>query len=398
MRELLDRCSDMELHFADNKIIKANAFTMVMSCALLRDMYENFGEISTVRVPFEDIEAIEYAVDIIHGIKKINEISITDVESCFRGLEYLGCTAYDKKLTSRLWHLVSRASDRSVFFKFADKLLASEQHSRDFLNKLKNVCPAWNEFKDVFNHIRLSEDMAVFLMWRLCRFYPATLVFDSLFDAFPESLLTLDTSLRILGSYRTGIHYHPDEIVMSMKKILSRFDDASHVRAVCDAFCRYETSPRSKLTATTLTFQNEPRTSVLVKMYDPYNGSRTLRVKPFLIVTANTVDGTLTGTIDIDKFEDMQFCPSTILVRIMTYRSDIPWSIDVIDKSYTSTETWREYKDVDYGDHIVDIDDPTCRDQCGEEALANALKDVYLRYIRLDFFYGHGDVRKLALF
>ena len=237
-------------------------------------------------------------------------------------------------------------------------------------------------------------------MWRLCRFFPAHLVFDALIDAFPESLLTVETCIKILGSYRTGVYHHPDEVVISMNKILSKFksdEKAIHLQAISDAFCMYETSPTSKLIATTLTFTNEPKISVLLKVYDPFRGSKVLRVRRFLSTTVNTVEGKLTGTIDEDKIDGSHHHPSIILLRITTYNSNVPWEDDTIDQSYKMTETWREY--ADHMNGALELEAPTHVHRDDECTLSNALKSTdTLRYIRLDFFYGHGDIRQLAIF
>lgn len=393
----------MDLQCHDGTVVKANAFTMVSSCTLLRNMFEEFGILSPVVIDAISPMMIKVAVDVIHGLKRPGDLSLSELDACYHGFDFLGCTILGKKMMARLWQLVSKSNDKDTFFRFADRLMASEMHARDLLNALKSLCPKWNDFKEIFRHIQLSEHIAMFCMWRLCRFFPAHLVFDAILDAYPRSLLTFETCVKILGSYRTGVYHHPDEVIISMNKILSKFKDdekAIHIQTICDAFCMYEASPTSKLIATTLTFSNQPKSSVLLKIYDPFRGSKVLRARRFLNATVNTIDGKLAGTVDLDKLDEIQHVPATLLLRITTYSSTLPWTYDVIDHAYKVTETWREYGDLttDYPDAIL-LDEPTKTDMNEERILSEALRNVdELRYIRLDFFYGHGDVRHLAIF
>lgn len=402
MRAVLDRCSDMEIHCQDGTVIKANAFTMISSCTVIRNMYEDIGDISKIPCPIEDSQAVEVAVDVIHGLRHIPDLTLEETELCHRGFEFLGCTILWKKLVARMWFFVSKTTEVSVALKFADTLLSREMYARDFLNKFKSLCPKWNDFKEVFRHITVSEEIAMVCMWRLCKYFPAHLVFNAVIDAIPPHVLTFDQCLKILGAYRTGVYHHPDEIVSSTNKILSKFkeeDRAIHLQTISDAFCMYECSPGSKLLATILTFSKEPRKSILLKMYDPFRGTKGLRIKRFLNVTVNTVDGLLQGTCDVERMDEDRYYPSTVLMRITTYSSDTPADMDIIDHSYRTTEAWREFRHIEHVGTILDLDTPNVKDAVDEAALQSALKSIdHLRYIRLDFFYGHGDIRSLPIF
>lgn len=401
MDGVLDRCSDMELH-CDSTIIKANAFTMITSCEIIKNLSEDFDDISVIPFPGADAHALRIAVEVIHGIANISELSLEDAELCHNGFEFLGCTVRRKKLLARLWQLISKTQDHHVFLRHAEMFMSSDYYVRNFLNTFKMLCPKWNDFQKVFDNVRLTEHIATVCMLRLCRYFPVHLVFEKLIDSFPGHCLTFDTCVKLLGSYNTGVYHHPDEVVMSINKILSKFrgeDRAVHLQTITTAFGMYDASPGSKLIATTLSFKNEPKTSVLLKIYDPYLGSRTLKVKRILTATLNTQYGTIGGFFDIEKMDEQRYYPTTVLLRITTYTNDAPWDVDVIGHSYTLTETWREYKNVEYGDPLTELESPDTWNEDDEKALTEALKNIdHLRYIRLDFFYGHGDVRQLSLF
>lgn len=403
LRAALDTYSDMNLHCEDGIVVKANAFTMISTCDILRHMFQEFGRdgIKDVPIPSFDGATIRVAVDVIHGITSVTELSFDEVEKCCKGFEYLGCTILKKKILARIWHFVSKAEDTATVLRCVDKLLVSPLHARDTLNKFKSLAPVWNDFKTIFEHVTMTEDIALVCMWRLSRFFPAHLIFDVLIDAFPPNHLSFDTCLKVMGCYRTGKYHHPDELVMSSNKILSKFKDedrAIHLQAISDAFCEYDVSPSgSKLIGTTLTFANEPKTSVLAKIYDPFRGTKVLRIKRTMTVSVNTVNGLVGGTCDVEKLDENQCYPSTILVRIMTYNTTVLTGRDTIDHGYDTTETWREFDNVHYGE-ILQLDHPNSKNDAAETILSNAVKSPSLRYVRLDFFYGHGDIRHLPIF
>lgn len=404
LHAVLDAYSDMQLHCDQGIVVKANAFTMISTCDLLKHMFEDFGpeHMRNVPIPSMDASVIEMVVHVIHGIRTLGELSLDDVEKCCIGFDYLGCTILRKKLLARMWHYVSKTEDRTIVIKFADKLLVSDTHARNLLNKLKTLAPLWKDFKEVFSHVTMNEDMALICMWRLCKYFPAHLVFDAVIDAFPQHLLSFDTCLKIMGCYRTGKYHHPDEVVISSNKILSKFKDedkAIHLQAISDAFCMYDVSPScSKLIATTLTFSNEPKTSVLLKVYDPFRGTKLLKVKRFMTASVNTQDGVVGGTCDIEKLDENRYYPSTLLLRIITYNATHQNQHDTIDATYRTTEVWREFKYLEYGE-VIQLDQPTGAHQGSELVLSEAIKSIdTLRYVRLDFFYGHGDIRQLEIF
>lgn len=401
MRDLLDRCADMRLQCLTGDAIMANSFTMASACTLIRTLVEEF-EKTSIQLPIDDDHSIRVAVEVIHGIRSLREAPYEDVDACYRGFDYLGCTILRKKLQTRLWHFVSRSTDVDFVFKNAHRLVISGEpmgsHMNDYLNAVKTLCPTWHEFQRVFEHCTLNEPVAIQMMWRLCKYFPVHLVFGAIVDAFPPALLTYEICLNVLGSNRNGVYYHPDEVAMVMNIILERFSGqhTDHLRTFSDALCLYEASPGTNLTATTLTYNTEPRASVLIKLYEPYSGTKTLRVKRFVTATINTVDGTVHGRIDVDKLDDTNYYPNSILVRIMTFNTLEPNEYDVIEHKYTVCEAWREFTQISptLMLHDPDVDVPE-----DERAIETAVKDVStLRYIRLDFFFGHGDVRKLHLF
>lgn len=399
---VLGTYSDLELHCADGIVVKANAFTMITACEVLKHMYEDLGSLKTIPLPGFDASIATVTVNVIHGLTSFADMSLEDVEKCCTGFEYLGCTVLGKKLLARIWYFVSKTDDPLVLFKFADRLLASETHARDVLNKLKTLCPSWKDFAKVFDHVTMNIDTAVLCQWRLSRYFPSHLVFGRLLDAFPESVLTFDMCTTIMGCYRTGMYYHPDELVIISNKILSKFKDepkATYLQAISDAFCMYEVSPSvSKLMATTLTFSNEPKTSVLIKAYDPFRGTRSLKVKRFMTASINTMDGVIGGVCDIEKLDETRHYPSTLLVRIICYNTATPNQRDTIDSAYAVAEVWREFRSLDHGE-IVQLEHPTVRDHANEHLVSKAIASIdTLRYIRIDFFYGHGDIRKLPIF
>jgi hypothetical protein len=402
LRAVLGAYSDVELCCEDGIVVKANAFTMIAACEILRLLYEDVGHMQTIPLPTLEASTAQITVDVIHGIRTLSELSLDEVEKCCAGFDYLGCTILGKKLLARIWHFVSKTEDPLILFKFADRLLVSETYARDVLNKLKSLAPFWKDFKKVFDHVTMTEDIALLCMWRLSKYFPAHLIFEALIDAIPEHVLSFDMCIKVMGCYRSGKYHHPDELVMSSNKILSKFKDedrAIHLQAISDAFCMYDVSPSgSKLIGTTLTFSNEPKTSVLIKVYDPFKGTRLLRVKRFLIASVNTLEGTIGGTCDIEKLDETRHYPSTLLMRVTAYNATTPHQHDTIDASYAITEVWREFNFLEYGE-VTQLEHPTLRDSEREAQLSNALTSVdTLRYIRLDFFYGHGDIRKLSIF
>jgi hypothetical protein len=342
---------------------------------------------------------VQVAVDVIHGLVSIADLSLIDVEKCCDGFDYLGCTISRKKLLGRAWHFVEISQTTDVLFTFADRLISSGLYTRDVFNAMKRMCPMWKDFKRLFDHVTMTEEIALMCMWRLCKFFPAHLVFDAVIDAFPPTLLTFDTCLKLMGCYRSGKHHHPDELVIASNKILSKFPDeekAVHLQAISDAFNEYDVSPsNTKVIGTTLTFSNDPRTSVLAKIYDPFDGTKILRVKRFLTASINTRDGLIAGTVDIAKLVNNHAYPPVFTLRIMTYSTPS----HTIDHSYDTTEVWRVFKTTDWGS-IVHLDDPETYDPPNETIMTTALRSVStLRYVRFDFFYGlGGDVRQAPIF
>jgi hypothetical protein len=400
MRALLDQCADMEVRCLGGDPIKANTFTMAASCTLIRTLVENFEPTKEVLLPIEDDRCIRVAVDVIHGVRCINTASYDDVDACSRGFAFLGCTMHRKKVQARVWHFVSRSRDLEFVFSNAQRLMlsgSSGTYVNDYLNTVKSLCPSWKDFRAVFDHFTMTEPIAIVCMGRLCKYFPAHLVFDAIVEAFPPAFLTYATCLNVIGSYRTGPYHHPDEVVMTMNNILARFPNESvHLQTISDAMCMYEASPGTNLTATTLTYSTEPRASVLIKIYEPYQGTKTLRVKRFLNVTVNTITGTISGRIAVDKLDEHRYFPRAILVRVMTYNAETPSDLDVIDHKYTIQEAWREFTHVDA---TLPLHDPDVSNTEADAAIETAVRDVQtLRYIRLDFFFGHGDIRRLHVF
>lgn len=399
MKDLLEKCSDIHVRCSDGDLVAANKFTLLSTCTVLRDMCSEFEDLSVIPMDTLPKRLVEVAIEVIHGVRKIQDLSLEETELCLEGFDIFGCVILRKKLLSRLWALISKSTSNDEVFRHGERLLFSELHARDYLNKVKSLCPKWKDFKELFQRVQLCESVALLCMWRLCKFFSAHLVFEAILDAFPPHVLTLDTCFKIWGSYRTGVYHHPDEIVMSTNKVLSKFPECErvhHLQTISDAFGSYETSPGSKLISTTLTFANEPFTSVLIKVYEPFQGTRSLRIGKFLTLALNTTTGRLSGTLDVNKLHAFEHYPTTILLRLTTFVSASNYRYDIIGHSYTTQEVWREYPDVE---DTVELEDYLPYTTTDEEALINALRSAdTLRYIRLDFFYGPSDIRKTPIF
>lgn len=398
--KLLGECADVRLVCADGTHIMANKFTMLASCSVLRDMVSEYATLRTIPVPSLESPSATLAVELIHGLLRAQDLSLDDLERIFTAFEYLGCPMHKKKLLARLWHHLQRTTDPEVLFRHADRILYTEDYRRDYLSKLKSVCPTWTAFKRVFEHVTMSESLASFLMSRLCLYFPLHLVYNALLDAFPRSILTFDMAMRIFGTFRTGVYHHPDEAVSSMNKTLEMFPCDAGVdplRTISDAFHMYDSSPETKMCATAITFVRSPKTSVLVKMHDPFKGTKSIKVKQYLRLLVNTVEGFLGGTVDVGVMDIENHRPDTLLARIMTFSATEYSPYDIIPHTYATTETWREFTHLNDHDS-VDLAAPSVTSQDDERVLTEALTSPLLKYIRIDFFYDRTDIRTAPIF
>ena len=76
LHAVLDAYSDMQLHCDQGIVVKANAFTMISTCDLLKHMFEDFGpeHMRNVPIPSMDASVIEMVVHVIHGIRTLGEL------------------------------------------------------------------------------------------------------------------------------------------------------------------------------------------------------------------------------------------------------------------------------------------------------------------------------------
>jgi hypothetical protein len=344
-----------------------------------------FRASKSISIPNVDTAAVRLAIDVIHYIRRVNDLSFAEVLMAIEGCNILDCGMFRKGLLNRLWHHVSESGlCESDVLTAAPHMMhdGSDHMCQQYVDKVMRLCPTWKTFSKLFERVNMSERLAKLVVKKACDHFPLHLVFCAILDAMPAPVLSLDVALRVLGVYKTGVYHHPDELVMCLNRIASMFPSdpgTQNIVTMTDALQLYDSSPVSKITATTLTFSHTVRRSILMRINEPFKGQRTVRIKRDLKIRINAAAGSLMATLRTDRWDGNIRSP--VSMRVMTFASQSESLYDIIHHKYDIDEAW------EHGHFLIDDDEALVLIATMPQ-LQNCSKSS-MKYVRLDFFFGH---------
>lgn len=199
--------------------VRCDKYTVLRCCGLIRSLYEDFGITDTINVPVPKAK-IELAVTLIHGLTDPGEMfTLTELDACIRGLDYLGVQTYDRKaLYDRLTLVLSSTlpDDTTAAVRILETYAHWFAESRIYLNKFISIVfrttKQFEDFRRIFQDVEMGVDTVALLSNELIPIFPPVPVVKFLLKklatrATPENVIKILTS-----QGRPGVYVHPSEL------------------------------------------------------------------------------------------------------------------------------------------------------------------------------------------
>lgn len=305
---LLHECSDLVLALDGGRTLRANKFTMLMHCKFLQRFHADFKVSGTLRIPDIDYDMLRVTVDIIHGVRATAaELSLLETVQCLAGFDFLECTIPKTAVVSRLWTHVSALRDHADIARYARYFLDLPAYRSMYLELAS--CRTWSQFRVILEDLTIGT--AVELMSVLPNKFCAFFVFRDLLAALAPVEVTQASVMRLLGSWRAGVFYHPHEMMLALRhaKVFCAarddfdrcFTDMLDNIAISMDDC--EQAPLCKTPGTTLTLPRPLMTTTLTR-FDGSGAKRTVIVRAtrFLKIAYNLTDGEVDADINTREF------------------------------------------------------------------------------------------------
>lgn len=384
-RHILEDTADLALACPGAEDVLACKFLMLSTCPVLLPHAADAPDSARLRIelPAHEARDVRIAVDAIHGIARVRDMPLDDIERCARAFDFLGCTIMRDSLTRALWAALRDEPLDDAWFRNAQRFLDAPKFRQQFV---QGFCEKTTRFEDVQRLLasaEISHDSSRTLVAHLSTVFPVLRVYFEVLEAFPRALLTEAIAMDILSIDQLHAQFHPEEFSMAVRRVMHKFPDGSpSLKSYIGANQMYDAAPvPSSLTATVLTYR-KPRTSVLVKMYNPVRGVKTIHIKNWCRIAVDATAGTLAGRFSLTRLhrsDGVQF-GSSCRVRVTTMCLLRENKHDIIDDDLAMQESWATHADLDetyWVDFAPEMSEP----------LREALRSPLLRYARLDFFY-----------
>jgi hypothetical protein len=402
---LVEEYSDMVIACDDGVVIPCVRFSCVTSCSAIAHVVEDTLLDTDPKgrgiVPFPGVDSnvLGLALDIIHGIRNVEELSESDCVRALDGFGILGHELNKPAVLARLWGL-SKNADLDLVMRHADELLHHDTVRTSVLRRLVVLRPVWSQFTtDVLSKLTLDLSLAVWILRVLPAFFAAGPLFAFVIDRVPETNLSLASIMKLVYAPESALHLHPGEVVDVMRAVMTKVRQcgldsgvSSMLSALVSASVMFDAVPYSanKVYGTTVMLDGFPCASLLLSVDTPICVAR--KMSPWLTMTVNKLDGILDLCVAPCKLDDPGRFARNFDIRVTAY-----------SKTDTRTtpatqEVWFEAKDVDpnvqHRFSMANLGRPAllgCKD-----AMRAAVRES--SKIRVDVFYAKACVLHKPLF
>jgi hypothetical protein len=377
-RELLEKLADLVLVCRGGEEVRACTFTMLSTCpVLLPCSHSRSIDITAMRA-----DVVRVAVDVIHGITRVRDLSLDDLDKCAQAFDFFGCTILRDSLTRAMWKAL-QTRDLDVWRDHAQRFMDSPGFRQQFVHTYGLRTRKFGDVHDLLAVLDVSHDSARTLITVLSDSFQVLRLFFGILEAFPSDHLTETIALDLLSIENLHARFHPEEFAIALKRITRIFPDGSpSLKSYVGANQMYNAAPvPNSLTATVLTYPS-PRTSVLVKVYNPFRGTKTLNINNWCRLALDASAGTLAGRFSLTRLhrDNPVQIGDTCNVRMTSMSICSEHGKDLIDDDLDIEETWAVFGG------LSDVYWIDFSPQFSEEFRAT-LCSPGIRYVRLDFFY-----------
>ena len=221
----IDLDSTAVLAFDDGARVPCDRYLMRLFCDVLRSMLENTvcdqdarGR-TVIPMPGQPSKPFGLAVRVLHGLSPAPCLGLEDTQSALECMAYLGATAQESVLESRLSTLLAD-EPLGVQMQHASRLLRNKALAGETLARLIRHKPMWIDFHiDVL--MCLDADVAVVkaVTEHAPAFFPPLFVADWALDALTRARAaeSPDTVLAVVAKH--GVMYHPCEAGLLARRL-----------------------------------------------------------------------------------------------------------------------------------------------------------------------------------
>lgn len=252
----IDADSTAVLAFDDGARVPCDRFIMRMFCDVVRTMLQNVLCDLDARgrcilpMPMQPSAPYWLAVEVLHGIRSEWSLSYSEVTSVLPCMEFLGATAQEAALETRLWALL-HAAPLEELLPHAARLLRNPVVGPATVRRLVKLKPLWLDFYiDVL--LTFGGDVDPTLVNTVVKhaslFFPPFLVANWAVTATMKSRQGVKDADLIRVVSQRGAFSHPRESAVLMRRLgdaLTEPELAGFVKHMATSMDRYDALPWS---------------------------------------------------------------------------------------------------------------------------------------------------------
>lgn len=281
-RRVLEECADLHVYGSDGQRIPCSKFQVSTKCEVLRHVLEDF-DIKEIPFPNVSGESLRIAMDLIHDIYSIENLSLSDIDIADRGFDVLGATCIDT--SAKTWSLIE-FSGIDIIRPRLPKLMRSDIVNKD---AIMQTCFNYDmSLLGIGKTIHACEpdfELGMYLMKRLCKFVPLCYLLRCLLRSIPN--MTLSKALRLTSCEGIYPYTHPLEVSCVLDILRTTFIEDNEIygfiNSMAGAMHTYDMAPLSSSTffGNVVLFHDSQHASLCLKL-DGTPPSRRVVISKFL--------------------------------------------------------------------------------------------------------------------
>lgn len=342
-RRLLEDCADLHIYGSDLQRIPCSKFQVSTTCDVLRHVLEDFD---IKEIPFPNIpgDCLRLAMELIHDITTIDDLSLEHIDLADRGFDVLGTTCIDT--SARIWSLVEFSGLDAIRPRLP-KLVRSDAVNKDIVIQtcLNYDCTLHGIMSTVYA-CQPDFELGLYLVKRLCKFAPICFLFRCLLKSIPN--MTLSKAAQLSSCEGVYPYMHPLEVscILTILKVTFVEDDvmSKFIYSMAGAMQTYDMAPLSSSTlfGNVIMFHDSQHTSVCLKL-DGTAPNRRIVLSTFL--KFQFVNDVPVVTIRADKIDVLARISNKLDVRVVADHDNGQKTYAEMWYSWT-TPAWRPRMEV----------------------------------------------------
>lgn len=313
MADLLTECADIHLICNNSAVVKANKFTLLSKCPVLRDMHQDLPVQGEILLHGLEADQARLAVDVLHGVVQPQDMTAAGLATAIEGLDFLGCAI---TLHGHLWRHVGGYTDAVSMIAYASRFMHHTGFRGAFLNRFVANDPSWTAFCTLLGACGgMTTALARYIVTYAPQLFPTGVVVEELLKLLSPSTVSVDDMLSIFHG-RPGIFAHHHEVhgvTHAMMKWIASKDDIQEdrgkatipfLRFIIDAFDVHDIVPYRMTTGSTIMFTTSSKVSVLVDFTRTEGRNSSMKPTPWLwLVRKTTPQEDVSVRVDIHKID-----------------------------------------------------------------------------------------------